>query len=62
MVPSNVKIKDTAVHIGWNKQIYIESFHFHSQGHKYGFREGFTLDESEFSQAVLELSQGVAIP
>lgn len=39
--PCMWKIKDTAVLMGWNKQIYIESFHFHSQGHKYGFLEGF---------------------
>lgn len=38
------KIKDAAVLIGWNKQIYIESLHFDSQGHKYAFHEGFTVD------------------
>lgn len=40
--------KDTAVLVEWNKQIYIESFHFHFQGHKKSFRKG---EASTFFQA-----------
>lgn len=43
-----MKIKDTAVLLGWSKQIYIESFHFRSQGRKHGSREGFILTAADF--------------
>lgn len=38
-----MKIKDTAVLMGWSKQIYIKSFHFRSREHKCGFHLGLVL-------------------
>lgn len=52
-----MKIKDTPVLMGWSKQIYINSFHFRSRGHKYGFHMGVVLT----AEAFLFLPQRVAM-
>lgn len=58
-----MKIKDTAVLMGWSKQIYIESFHFHSQGRKHGSHKGFISTAVDFDFLYCTAhKEGVALP